>query len=380
MEKQFSCKVYKKCGGCQLDVDYHHQLGYKSRLAREALGRFCRIEPILGMDDPFHYRCKVSQAFGYARGKVISGIWQSSAGRIAAIDGCALEHEAATDIINNIKKLLPVYKLKTYDENTRKGFLRFVTIRVGKQSGEILVALGTGAGEHAGIDDFVQALVKKCPEITTVVQCVSTDRLNLVLGKKETVLYGKGYITDRLCGYDFRISARSFYQINPVQTEKLYNTAVEFASLDGSQTVIDAYCGVGTIGIIASKGAKKVISAELNSDAARNAKENAALNGIENLTVYNADAGEFMTEMAIKGEKADVVFTDPPRAGCSRQFLQSLIKLKPDKVVYISCNIETQARDLQFLTKHGYKVARIRPVDMFPYTRHVETVALLVRQ
>ena len=379
MEKDFRCPVYKKCGGCQLDVNYPQQLSYKMRTVRDVLGKYCRIEPIIGMDDPFHYRCKVSSAFGYSRGRVISGVWQSSSGKIAVTDGCALEDERATAIIKTITSLLPVYKLKTYDENTRKGFLRFVTVRVGKCSGEILVALGTGNGPQPGKGDFVKALMKKHPEITTIVECLSTDRLNLLLGKKETVLYGPGYITDKLCGMDFRISARSFFQINPVQTEKLYNTAVEFAGLDGRQTIIDAYCGVGTIGMIASDGAKRVISAELKTDAAKNARENAQLNGLQNLTVYNADAGEFMTEMALNGEKADVVFTDPPRAGCSRQFLQSLIRLKPEKIVYISCNIETQARDLQYLTRSGYRVVKIQPVDMFPYTKHVETVALLCR-
>jgi len=221
--------------------------------------------------------------------------------------------------------------------------------------------------------------VKKCPDITTVVQNVSTDRLNLLLGRTEEVLYGPGYITDRLCGKDFRISARSFFQVNPVQTEKLYRTAVDFAGLDGSQTVIDAYCGVGTIGIIAADQAKRVIAAEVNADAVRNAKENVRLNGIENVEVLKADAGQFMTELAQSGERVDVVFTDPPRAGCSREFLASLVELKPERVVYVSCNPETQARDLNYLTRNGYRVTRIRPVDMFPYTRHVETVVALRR-
>jgi len=379
MDQKFCCPVYKKCGGCQLDVTYAQQLSFKQRTVATLLGQYRKAEPIIGMDDPFHYRCKVSTAFGYSHGHAISGVWQSSSGKLTPVDNCALEDERAGAIVATIKELLPGFKLRTYDERSGKGFLRFVMIRIGKQSGEILVALGTGSGIFPEKKNFAAALVKKCPDITTIVQNISTDRLNLLLGREETVLYGKGYITDRLCGYDFRISARSFFQINPVQTEKLYATAVEFAALTGNETIIDAYCGVGTIGIIASAKAKKVIAAEVNIDAVKNARENVRLNGIDNVEVLKADAGEFMAALAEEGEKIDVVFTDPPRAGCSRQFLASLVKLSPAKVVYVSCNPETQARDLQYLTRNGYKVMRIRPVDMFPFTRHVETVVLLTK-
>ncbi|MBR6521251.1 MAG: 23S rRNA (uracil(1939)-C(5))-methyltransferase RlmD [Oscillospiraceae bacterium] len=360
-----------------MDVTYPQQISYKQRTITSLLGKFHKIDPIVGMDEPFHYRCKVSAAFGYTHGRVNSGVWQSSSGRLTPVDDCALEDERAVVIIAAIKELLPSFKLRTYDERTGRGFLRFVMIRIGKQSGEILVALGTGGDILPMAKNFAVALAKKCPNITTIVRCVSTDRLNLLLGREETVLYGPGYITDRLCGYDFRISARSFFQINPVQTEKLYATAVEFAQLNGKQTVIDAYCGVGTIGIIASAKAKTVIAAEVNGDAVKNARENVRLNGIKNVEVIKADAGEFMADLAADGQKIDVVFTDPPRAGCSRQFLASLVKLAPAKVVYVSCNPETQARDLQYLTANGYKVERIRPVDMFPFTRHIECVVSL---
>ncbi len=379
MEQKFTCPVYKKCGGCQLDVLYPQQVSYKQRTVTNLLGRFHRVEPIIAAEEPLHYRCKASSAIGYSRGRVISGIWQSSTQRMAAIDACALEDERAAVIVAAIKELLPQFKLRTYDERSKDGFLRFVTIRIGRQSGEILVALGTGAGIFPEKKNFARALVKKCPDVTTVVQCVSTDRLNLVLGREETVLYGPGYITDRLCSYDFRISARSFFQINPAQTEKLYAKAVEFAGLDGSQTVIDAYCGVGTIGIIASAKAKKVIAAEVNGDAVRNARENLRANGIKNVEVIKADAGQFMTALAAEGEHIDVVFTDPPRAGCSREFITALTRLAPEKIVYVSCNPETQARDLEQLVRSGYKVKKIQPIDMFPFTRHIETICLLMR-
>lgn len=379
MEENFRCPIYKKCGGCQLDVTYKQQLSYKQRTVLRLLGRYCRVEPILGMDDPLHYRCKVSNAFSFSRGQVITGVWQSSSGKLARIESCALEDKQASKIVRTIRELLPSFKIRTYDERTGSGFLRFVTIRIGKQSGQILVALGTNSGVFPSKKDFIRALTEKCPEITTIVQNISTDRLNLILGKQETVLYGNGFITDRLCGYEFQISARSFFQINPVQTEKLYSTAVEFADLDGSQTVIDAYCGVGTIGIIASGKAKNVTAVEQNSDAVKNALENVKRNNVQNVRVLCADAGELMEKMAANGERADVVFTDPPRAGCSKQFLNALIALSPKKIVYISCNPETLARDLYFLTQNGYAATKLQPVDMFPYTRHIENVVCLTR-
>ena len=379
MENLFSCPVYKRCGGCQLDVSYPEQLSYKMRICNELLGYFGTVEPIIGMKDPLHYRCKISTAFGYSQGKVITGVWQASSGRLVKIDGCGLEDRRAMKIVKAIRKLMPGFKMKTFDERTGKGFLRFVTIRIGKKTGEILVAVATGTPVFPSKENFVKALLKECPDITTIVHNVSTDRFNLVLGSRETVLYGKGYITDRVCGYNFRISARSFFQINPVQTEKLYSTAVEFAGLTGKETVVDAYCGVGTIGIIASGKAGQVYAAESNGEAVKNAIENIKLNKIENVRVFKADAGAFMTDMAESGEKADVVFTDPPRAGCSREFLDSMVKLSPKKIVYISCNVETQARDLRYLFKNGYKVKRIQPVDMFPYTKHVESVVLLTK-
>ncbi len=362
-----------------MDVDYPGQLSYKRRTVARLLGRFGRIDPIVGMKDPLHYRCKVSNAFGYSRGRILSGVWQASGGRLVSVEGCALEDERAAPIVRAIKDLAVQFGLRTYDERTGKGLLRFVTLRIGKQTGQILVALGTGKGEFSHQKEFVKELIRRRPEITTVVRCVSTDRFNLVLGDQETVLYGPGKIVDRLCGLDFAISARSFFQINPTQTEVLYSIAVDLADLTPQKTVLDAYCGVGTIGMVASAKAGWVLGVELNADAVNNAKENVALNQLSNVEIYQGDAGEFMQSAAEEGEKIDVVFTDPPRAGCSRQFLSSLVRLSPEKIVYISCNPETQARDLRFLVQNGYRVSRIRPVDLFPYTRHIECVVCLTR-
>ena len=277
------------------------------------------------------------------------------------------------------QKLLKSFKLRAFNDVTMKGFLRHVLIKRGFSSGEIMVVLVTGTSAFPSKNDFVKALLKEHPDITTIVQNVNNKFTSMVLGEREAVLYGKGYIEDILCGCRFRISPKSFYQINPVQTEALYGKAVEFAGLTGKERVIDAYCGIGTIGIVASKGAGEVIGCELNADAVRDARVNAKINGIENISFYCADAGEFMLSMKEQNEKCDVLFMDPPRAGSDKKFLSSAVYLAPERIVYISCNPETQQRDLYYLTRNGYKVKKIQPVDMFPYTNHVETVVLLCK-
>ena len=373
------CPLYKKCGGCQLqNMTYEEQLSFKQAKCVKTLGSFGFVEKIIGMENPTHYRNKVQAAFGLTRsGKIISGVYQSKSHRIVLVDDCLLEDETADRIIVDIRKMLPGFKLLPYNEDTGRGFLRHVLVKRGFKTGEVMVVLVTGTPVFPRKNDFIRKLLSLHPEITTIVQSVNSAKTSLVLGKDEAVLFGKSYIEDILCGNRFRISPKSFYQINPVQTEKLYNTAIDFANLTGKETVLDAYCGIGTIGITAAKKAKTVIGVELNPDAIRDAKQNARLNKKENLRFITADAGEFMESMASENEKVDVVFMDPPRAGSDLKFLRSLATLGPDRVVYISCNVETQARDLLFLVRNGYKVRKIQPVDMFPHTSHVETVVLL---
>ncbi|MBP1544611.1 MAG: 23S rRNA (uracil(1939)-C(5))-methyltransferase RlmD, partial [Oscillospiraceae bacterium] len=272
------------------------------------------------------------------------------------------------------------FKMKPFNDVTMTGFLRHVLVKRGFVSGQVMVVLVTSGGAFPSQRSFVNALLQRHPEITTIVRNINDRRTSLVLGAKSEVLYGDGYIEEKLCGLTFRISPKSFYQINPVQTEVLYNKAVEFAGLSGTERVIDAYCGTGTIGLIMSKHAGEVIGVELNPDAVKDAKSNAAANGVKNIRFFCGDAGRFMVEMAEMGEAADVVMTDPPRAGCSLDFLRSLVKLAPKRVVYVSCNPETLARDLGFLTRKGYRVQKIQPVDMFPFTEHVETVVLLEKK
>lgn len=377
------CPVYKKCGGCQLDTAFPNQLQFKQRKTERLLHRFGKVSPIIGMDHPCHYRNKVQAAFYTNRsGKIISGVYQSGTHHVVGIDRCMIEDETADRIIVGVRKLLPSFKLTTYHEDTGRGFLRHVLVRRGFATGEVLLVLVTGTPVFPSKNNFVKALLKQFPEITTIVQNINNLSTNLVLGERQTVLYGKGYIEDVLCGCRFRISPRSFYQINPVQTEILYGKAMEFADLKGNETVLDTYCGIGTIGIVAAKhGAGQVIGVELNGDAVHDAIINAKRNNLKNIRFYKDDAGAFMEAVAQENERCDVVFMDPPRAGSTETFLRALIKMSPKTVVYVSCNPETLARDLNFLTRNSdYTVQKIQPVDMFPHTEHIETVVLLKKK
>ena len=373
------CPLYKKCGGCQLQgIDYAKQLAMKQKRVQELLGKFGKVDPIIGMKEPYHYRNKVHAVFDRdRRGNYISGIYEEGTHEVVAVEDCMIQNKKATEIINSIRGLLKSFKIKTYDEDTGYGLLRRVLIRTGYHSGEVMVVLVLGSPILPSKNNFVKALRKLHPEITTIVINVNDKQTSMILGDRETTIYGKGYIEDLLCGCRFRISPKSFYQINPLQTEVLYNKAIELAGLTGNEKVIDAYCGIGTIGMIASKYAKEVIGIELNSDAVKDAIANAKLNDIKNISFYNNDAGKFMVEMAQHNEKVDVVIMDPPRAGSDETFMDCVAQLAPEKVVYVSCNPETLARDLEYMKKKGYNVKRIIPVDQFAFTNHCEVCCLL---
>ena len=380
-ESKSICGYSKKCGGCKyIDMEYKEQLKLKQKRIEKLLGKHCEVKPILGMSDPFHYRNKVNATFSRTkRGEIISGIYEAGSHRVINIEKCMIENEKADEIIQSIKGLLKSFKIKTYDEDTQYGLLRHVLVRTGHVTGQFMVILVLSSPVMPSKNNFVKALRKIHPEISTVVINVNDKKTSMVLGKRDIVLYGKGYIEDELCGIKYRISPHSFYQINPVQTEKLYKKAINLAGLTGSEMVIDAYCGIGTIGMTASKTAKEIIGVELNSDAVRDAVNNAKGNEIRNVRFICDDAGKFMIKMAQEGVKADVVFMDPPRSGSDEVFLSSLVKLSPERIVYISCNPETLERDLCYLEKNGYKAEVAYPVDMFAMTEYVETVVLMSR-
>ena len=316
--------------------------------------------------------------FGLDRKKQqISGVYEEKTHRILPVETCLIEDQKADAIIATVRSLLKSFKIKVYDEDTGYGLLRYVLIRKAEFTDEIMVVLVTASPVFPSKRNFVEALRREHPEITTVVQNVNDRTDSLVLGSKYQVLWGKGYIVDRLCGCSFKISPGSFYQVNPIQAQKLSEKAIELADLTGKETVVDAYCGTGTIGMIASDKAGKVIGVELNADAVRDARNNAKANQIRNIQFYQNDAGKFLVEMAAQGAKVDVVLMDPPRSGSTEEFMSSVVRIGPERIVYVSCNPETLVRDLKYFKKKGYRVAKGVGVDMFPFTEHVETVVLL---
>jgi 23S rRNA (uracil1939-C5)-methyltransferase len=373
------CPVINKCGGCQLQhYSYEKQLEEKQRQVNNLLDKFCKVENIIGMENPYYYRNKVHAAFDTdKKGNVISGIYEAGSHKIVPLDSCLIEDQRADNIIVSIREMLKSFKIRTYNEDTGVGLLRHVLIRTGHKSGQIMVVLVLASHIFPSKNNFVKALLKIHPEITTIVMNVNNKKTSMVLGDREQVIYGKGFIEDTLCNKIFRISPKSFYQINAVQTEVLYSKAIEMAALKGNETIIDAYCGIGTIGLIASNHVKKVIGVELNKDAVKDAITNAKRNNVKNVYFYNKDAGEFMNQMAHEKQSVDVVFLDPPRSGSTEQFLNSLVEMNPKKVIYISCNPVTLERDLSYLVKRGYEAKTAIPVDMFPGTEHVETCVLL---
>lgn len=373
------CKTSKKCGGCQYQgMEYPQQLKRKQKKTEDLLKKFGKVSPVIGMEQPYFYRNKVHAVFDRDRkGNIISGIYEANTHHVIPVEECLIEDEKCQEIIRTIRGMLKSFKIKTYDEDTGYGLLRHVLVRRGFQTGQIMVVLVIGSPVFPSKNNFVKSLRKTYPEISTVVLNINDKKTSMVLGERENTIYGPGYIRDILCGCTFRISPKSFYQVNPVQTEILYQTAIEYAGLTGKETVIDAYCGIGTIGLVAARKAGKVIGVELNKDAVRDARINAKENAIKNARFYQGDAGDFMVSMADAGEKADVVFMDPPRAGSTQEFLSSAVKLQPSRIVYVSCNPETLARDLKYLVKNKYQVKKIQPVDMFPFTEHIETIVLL---
>lgn len=378
-KKDSKCKYIGKCESCSyIEKTNEEQLKIKQKKVQVLLESFVKVEPIIGMENPYNYRNKVHVAFERTRhGEIVAGNYQEKTHHVVNVDYCNLNHELADKIIITIKELIPSFKIKTYDEETGYGLLRNVLVRRGHKSGEVLVVLVTGYPTFPSKKNFTRELMRKHPEITSVVQSINNKRMNMILGERENVLYGKGYIVDEFCGLTFKIFPKSLYQVNYIQTEVLYNKAIEYANLNGTEAIIDAYCGNGTLGMMAAKNVNKVISIDPNREAVREAITNCNNNQIKNLRVYNADASDLLNSISENDEKIDVVFMEPTRAGSTDQFMDAVVRLAPDKVIYISCSSESLAKDLAYLTKKGYQVKNIQPVDMFPFTTHVETVVLL---
>ncbi|MCM0650541.1 23S rRNA (uracil(1939)-C(5))-methyltransferase RlmD [Clostridium swellfunianum] len=376
------CPYFIQCGGCQLQhMSYESQAEFKQQKIEKLMKPYGKVNKILTMQEPYYYRNKIHSTLAQGKnGKVISGIYEENTHNVIPIESCLIQDKRADEIVASVKEIMKSFKLRPYDEDSGQGFLRHVLIKTGFASNEIMVVLIVSSQVFPGKNNFIKLLLQKHPEITTIVMNINNRKTSVVLGEVEKVLYGKGYIEDTLCDCVFQISPKSFYQVNPIQTEILYEKAINMAKLTGKETVLDAYCGIGTISLIASRKAKSVIGVELNKDAVRDAVKNAKRNKISNVMFYNDDAGDFMVNLSKEKQNIDTVFMDPPRSGSDEKFLSSIVKLKPRQIIYISCNAVTQERDLNYLTKNGYKVEKIQPVDMFPHTSHVETVCLLERK
>lgn len=382
------CAYARQCGGCQIQaLSYEKQLAYKQQKIENNLiriGGFQKeeipMQPIIGMEDPYHYRNKAQFPVGCDKeGHLIAGFYAGRTHSIISNRKCYLGVEVNEQILNLVLAHMEAHDIPAYDEMTGKGLVRHVLIRYGFQSKEIMVCLVVNGSRIPGAEDLI-AKLREIPGMTSISLNINREKTNVILGRKGKLLWGQEYITDTIGPIAYQISPQSFYQVNPVQTKNLYEKAISMAGLTGNERVMDAYCGIGTIGLIASRNAKEVISVELNPDAVRDAVTNAKRNGIKNVSFYQNDAGAFMVSMAEKGEKADVVFMDPPRAGSDEAFLSSVVMLAPEKIVYISCNPETLARDLRYLTKHGYRAEEAWGYDMFAWSEHVETVCFLSRR
>lgn len=378
------CPIYERCGSCQLlHMNAQGQREFKNRsiqtlCAKAKIGRL-KAEEIVAMEEPWHYRNKM--IIGFQRDKqrrIQAGFYEEFSHRIIPYKRCPLHPEICDDIIAGIVELMGKLRIEPYDEDKRRGLMRHVVVRYGAVSRQIMIVLVLNSNVFPARKNFIQELRSRYPQITTIVQNVNTRKTSVVLGDEERVLYGPGYIEDVLCGMTFRISAKSFYQINHEQTEVLYQRSVELLKLNGRETVLDAYCGIGTIGMYVSRFVKQVIGVEINGDAVKDARINAKINQINNIRFVCDDAGRFMSRLAAEKKRLDVVIMDPPRSGSSEEFIKSLVRMKPSQVLYISCNPQTQMRDLQVFERMGYRVqGKLVPVDMFPHTVHVETVVLL---
>lgn len=381
-----NCPIFERCGSCQLlHMSPVSQQQYKKKQVEQWIknskGLSLKVKDVRIQKEPYHYRNKMIIGFRKDKNhKITAGFYEEYSHNIIPYKKCLLHPTCCDDIVATIKDLMVKFRIEPYDEDRKRGLLRHVILRYGMVSKQIMVVLVLNANVFPARKNFVSALLKQHPDITTVVQNVNTRKTSVVLGNEERVLYGPGYIEDTLCGLKFRISAKSFYQINHEQIEVLYEMAIGMLKLQGTERVLDAYCGIGTIGMYASKFAKQVVGVEINKDAIADAKVNAGLNKIGNIRFICDDAGAFMSKAAAKRERYDVVIIDPPRSGSSEEFIRSLASMKPRQVLYISCNPQTQIRDLESFKRHGYLVqGEVQPVDMFPHTFHVESVVLMSR-
>ena len=379
------CGIYKQCGGCQVQhLSYEGQLKMKHDTVVNHLKRIGHIEdanvlPTIGMQNPSRYRNKTQVPFGYADGKVVAGFYQKRSHEIINMQSCLIQTDISDQIVETMRQLCQELEIDPYNESLNLGVLRHVIVRVGFKTEEIMVTLVTRTHEIPNSELLIQRLVSKYPKINSIAQNVNPKVTNVIFGDETRILYGESYIYDEMNGIRFAISPRSFYQVNPIQTETLYSKAVEYAQLSGNEIVFDAYCGIGTITLFLAQHAKQVYGVEIIPEAIEDAKMNARLNGFENTQFAVGKSEEIIPAWIENGIVPDVIVVDPPRKGCDRSLLDTMLEAAPDRIVYVSCDSSTLARDLRVLIDGGYKLEVVQPVDMFPQTAHIECVAKLVR-
>ena len=384
LRREETCEVAKKCGGCQLQhMSYEAQLEWKQNKVYNALTRIGGLKnidvlPTLGMEDTAHYRNKAQYPIRKENGKVQIGFYASRSHRVVDWDTCGIQDARCEAVIKVVRNFLETNNISIYDEEKHTGLVRHLMIKTGFFTGEMMVCLVINGDELTHEAKFLSAL-EEIEGITSVVLNINKARTNVILGQEVKVLKGRDYIIDTIGDLQFKISALSFFQVNPVQTKVLYDKALEYAKLTGNETVWDAYCGTGSISLFLAQKAKKVYGVEIVAPAIENAKANAELNGITNAEFFVGKAEEVIPAKYAEGLVADTIVVDPPRKGCDQALLETLVKMSPNKIVYVSCDPATLARDLDYLSENGYKVDKVQPVDMFPHTTHVETVACLTR-
>ena len=378
------CPLYKECGGCQLQhLSYEGQLKAKQKQVQDVLTRIghlkdITVHPVLGMNDPWRYRNKAQVPVGDREGGLVAGFYQQRSHEIIDMEACLIQQEKNDQVIQTVKKICEKYGVTAYDEAKHKGNLRHIMARYGLVTDEIMVVLITRTNELPHKSIIIEDITNQLPNVKSIVHNINPKRTNVIFGDETNVIWGEEYIYDNIGDIKFAISARSFYQVNPEQTKVLYDKALEYADLSGEETVIDAYCGIGTISLFLAQKAKKVYGVEIVPEAIEDAKRNALLNGIENVEFAVGESEVVIPKWNKEGIKADVIVVDPPRKGCDEALLQTIIEMKPKRVVYVSCNPATLARDLRILEDGGFKTVEVQPVDMFPHTTHCEAVAKII--
>ncbi len=378
------CPIYKECGGCQLQhLSYEGQLLAKEKQVRDVLTRIGKLEnvkvhSVLGMSEPWRYRNKAQVPVGEREGGLIAGFYQQRSHEIIDMEACMIQQEKNDEVVQAVKRICTKYGVTAYNEQRHKGSLRHIMARHGQVTKEVMVVLVTRTSDLPNKEKIVKEIVEAVEGVKSIIQNVNSKKTNVILGDETRVLWGEEVIYDLIGNVKFAISSRSFYQVNPEQTKVLYDQALAYAELTGEETVIDAYCGIGTISLFLAQKAKKVYGVEIVPEAIADANRNAELNGIGNVEFAVGEAEVVIPNWYKEGIVADVLVVDPPRKGCDDALLQTIIEMKPKKVVYVSCNPATLARDLRVLEDGGYTTVEVQPVDMFPHTTHCEAVARIV--